>query len=215
MSGSWWARAWDGYGLAASAGFGLAAAGATGWFGWRRGWWQRVLPVALFSRFEPDEMGRHPTRAALLEALRAEPGMTTVQLSARSGMNMGTMLYHLRALEAHGLVRSARLGRERGWWESDGRALDTKGIAALRSPVRYVLVETIALLPGLTQVELAQRVGRSKATVHHHIEELVLAGFVEARRDGRVVRYFPKAGAVGVALPSADRFPAGVVAGET
>jgi DNA-binding transcriptional ArsR family regulator len=154
-----------------------------------------MVPVALFSRFEPEEMARHPSRAAVLEALRNEPGLTTKQLAARCSMNVGTLVYHLRALEAHGLVHSSRVGRERGWWEAGQRIQDPAGLAALRSPVRFSLMETIALLPGLSQGELAERVAKSKATASHHLDELVRAGLVEARRVGRVVRYYPRAGA--------------------
>lgn len=67
---------------------------------------------------------------------------------------------------------------------------DTAGMfAMLSATVRLHLVWLLSL--GERDVgTLAEEIGQSMATVSHHLGKLKLAGFVDARRDGRRQVYF-------------------------
>ena len=60
----------------------------------------------------------HPLRGRLLGALRTDGPSTATRLAQQLGESSGATSYHLRQLEAYGLVDEARReGRER-WWQA-------------------------------------------------------------------------------------------------
>ena len=60
----------------------------------------------------------HPLRGRLLELLRTDGPSTATRLGRRVGESSGATSYHLRQLEAYGLVGEHRRdGRER-WWQA-------------------------------------------------------------------------------------------------
>ena len=60
---------------------------------------------------------------------------------------------------------------------------------ALADPRRFALLEAIAGSKECACQRLCERFPVSKATISHHVKELVQAGLVEAERDGQFVRY--------------------------
>jgi ArsR family transcriptional regulator, arsenate/arsenite/antimonite-responsive transcriptional repressor len=60
---------------------------------------------------------------------------------------------------------------------------------ALADPRRFALLEAIAGSRECACQRLCERFPVSKATISHHAKELVLAGLVEAERDGQFVHY--------------------------
>lgn len=190
----------------AGVGVGVTALAGAWWLGVpRRG---LALAVGLYTRLTRDDVLRHPARARVLEAVRARPGTETRGLAHAAAMNEGTLVYHLRALETAGFVKSLRVGRERVWFEAAATKPDASALAALQAPARESLLAAITRTPGLTQAELARALAMPRTTCHHHVAHLRDAGLVECRRDGLRLRCYPTrradaAGAGGDAATSA------------
>jgi DNA-binding MarR family transcriptional regulator len=145
---------------------------------------RRLAPVAvaLFARLSRRELAAHPKRAALLDAIRAQPGITTAQLAARTRFAPGTLAHHLRALEKGELVKSLVVGRDRAW------ALAGAGRLAPMPAARARLLRLVAERPGLTQRELADAAGLAPSTVSHHVARM--GERIEVERAGRTTRLF-------------------------
>jgi ArsR family transcriptional regulator len=60
---------------------------------------------------------------------------------------------------------------------------------ALADPRRFALLETIAAGKECPNQALCRDFPVSKATISHHLKELVQAGLVDAERDGQFVNY--------------------------
>lgn len=60
---------------------------------------------------------------------------------------------------------------------------------ALADPRRFELLETIAGSEEYACSQLCQEFPVSKATISHHLKELIRAGLVEAERCGQYLRY--------------------------
>jgi ArsR family transcriptional regulator, arsenate/arsenite/antimonite-responsive transcriptional repressor len=58
---------------------------------------------------------------------------------------------------------------------------------ALADPRRFALLTAIAANDGCPNQKLCQQFPVSKATISHHLKELVQAGLVEAEREGQYV----------------------------
>jgi ArsR family transcriptional regulator len=60
---------------------------------------------------------------------------------------------------------------------------------ALSDPRRFALLETIGTNQFCPNAQLCEDFPVSKATISHHLKELVTAGLVESERDGQYVHY--------------------------
>ena len=60
---------------------------------------------------------------------------------------------------------------------------------ALADPRRFALLEKIGAGRECPQARLCRAFPISKATISHHLKELVNAGLVEAERDGQFMHY--------------------------
>ena len=60
---------------------------------------------------------------------------------------------------------------------------------ALADPRRFALLETIAAGKECPQARLCRMFPVNKATISHHLKELVQAGLVEAEKEGQFAHY--------------------------
>ena len=60
---------------------------------------------------------------------------------------------------------------------------------ALADPRRFAMLETIGETRGCANQALCHEFPVSKATISHHLKELVQAGLVEPEREGQYVSY--------------------------
>ena len=67
---------------------------------------------------------------------------------------------------------------------------------ALSDPRRFSMLQTIGEHCGCPNQSLCKTFPVSKATVSHHLKELVQAGLVEPEREGQFVRYRVRADVV-------------------
>jgi len=153
----------------ALAAFGLAALREAGLF------------VALFSRFNREDVLENERRSRLHEAIRADPGVSFGRLARLLGLAHGAAQHHLRQLEAHGLVRRAREGRTTHYYPAGPRFESPVALA----PARRALLDALRAEPGLTLNDLAQRNGHRPQSVWDHLDRLRRAGLVFAERRGR------------------------------
>jgi DNA-binding transcriptional ArsR family regulator len=157
----------------------------------RKLWWVpiRVLAVPLFARLTRRDITRHPTRAMILEAVAASPGISVAALADRSELNVGTLDYHVAVLQRDGQLRAKKAGRNRLLF-LPGADIDVEGIVQVSARGRGDVARAILGEPGLFSATLAQRVGLSPATVHHHLSKLEASGLIRVERGSRV-RCFP------------------------
>ncbi|MEA3202195.1 MAG: hypothetical protein QOE90_3623 [Thermoplasmata archaeon] len=154
------------------------------------------VAVLLYTRLSPEEVGRHPQRRVLLDAVRAEPGIHLRELQRRLGSAWGPFTFHLRMLEDAGYLRQERQGRY--------RLVFPRGAVPLGASATIPLGlarELYDSLPedgaGVDARELAARLGVSRQLLNHHLRALQARGLVRDEGRGaarRVARVTPAAG---------------------
>jgi len=127
-------------------------------------------------------------RDEILNAIRAEPGITFRELARKLGLGLGDLQYHLRKLEDEGEIFSRRVGKRRYIFPQGLEEDAQKLLIAISTETRRKIL--LRLMEGpLDQKTLSRAVGVSQPTVSYHMGELVKLGIVEAERRGRNVVY--------------------------
>lgn len=128
-------------------------------------------------------------RRSIFACVRENPAAHLRDLARRSGMPLGTALYHLDRLERSGLVVSRRDGRYRRYFEEHAFGpADKQMLCALRLGVPFRIAIALLQTGSASQRELALRLGISLSTASTCMKELAIRGLVErepVRPEGR------------------------------
>ncbi len=60
-----------------------------------------------------------------------------------------------------------------------------------KSPLQYEIIRVLGAQPGLSQKQLAERVGKAQPSLSRATRSLIDAGLIHRKREGRLVRYWP------------------------
>lgn len=152
-----------------------------------------ALLAPLYSRLKPPKLLDNDVRNGIYQVIRENPGISARGVHRKSDQSWGTVVYHLRQLEAHHLVVSRRFGRARSFYENHGKYKGMeRQLAVLRSPRARAVARCILEHPALTQEELSTAAHLAQPTTSYYVRKLVHAELVGQIREGRYVRYQPQ-----------------------
>jgi hypothetical protein len=140
--------------------------------------------VGLFSRIEPEELLRQPTRARIHAVIEAQPGIHFHALARASAVGNGALEHHLQKLEKGGLVLVKRATGYTCYFPKGTDRHVAAAAPAIRSDGSRAVLEAVARRPGASSRELAAELGVSPSTVSYHLRRLHQAGLVHAGSIG-------------------------------
>ncbi len=155
-----------------------------------------VVPVwfILYSKLDREKILDNYSRGKLYGFIQANPGEDCRTLMVKLALPHGTLLHHLKILERENLVRSMANGVHKLYFPAN-TTLPEDGPGRL-TDTQEVVYGLISETPGVSQIELALRLGVSNVAVNYHLEALLEKDVIGRRRIGLRYRYFP-AGAPG------------------
>lgn len=163
----------------------------------------QAIVAPLHAKIRKDKVLDHRTRDQVVEYVRLNPGAPVGAVRRHLEVGYGTAMHHLNTLERNRFITSRKVGRERCYFLAGTMApaeMDGHAAAGTDAAARFLAV--LASQPGLTQKEVAERLGVHDASVRYQAKRLAAHGQIKAVRDGRVVRYFPVGALPGtVAVP--------------
>lgn len=144
---------------------------------------------ALYSRFNTrDEALRSETRARVLEAIKAEPGLSAREIGERTGLSRNGATHHVKILQRMGLVRVERRHR-RAFVFPLGVERQVESTVVARLIENDPLVDLLLREPGLTRAQIHERLKHMPhRTRNHKLRRLLEMGAIVCRRDAFFVR---------------------------
>jgi predicted transcriptional regulator len=161
--------------------------------------WVISFLFAFFSliKFGPLLLGwirdvlKNRNRLALLGYVRNNPGCTITELSKCTGINRGTVRYHLYLLFIERKIIQKKEGKRNYLFTNDGIPLEKKLIYAyIRIPAKKEILTIILNQPGISNKEIAGKLRLERSTVYWHLKQLCKENIVVRRWDGRHMNYF-------------------------
>lgn len=152
----------------------------------------QFVGAPLYAKIRKDKVLDHRTRDLIATTVAENPGIAVEELRREVAVGYGTVCHHLDTLQRNGLVTSRKVGRRRCYFVPgavDADEMASVGVAGTRAATR--LIEIVAAEPGLTQSELAARLGVADSSVRYQAKRLLAHERLRAEREGRSVRYYP------------------------
>lgn len=144
--------------------------------------------VPLYTKIKREKVMDHFVRGRIYEFVCQNPGVNYSAIKAQFKLTNGTVTYHLSMLERQEFIRAKQDGIYKRYFSNNG------GPAASEvepMSLQLTIAKAIRERPGMTQKEIAKRLGSSKQLVSYHIRRMKKDGELETHRDGRSVRVFP------------------------
>ncbi|HEX9710815.1 MAG TPA: helix-turn-helix domain-containing protein [Candidatus Thermoplasmatota archaeon] len=124
-------------------------------------------------------------RRRIYGLIREKPGIHLREVVRELEMPYGTAEYHLRVLEAGGLVRAVDEDNYRRYYEADVALRDRRAIGLMRKrPVRAVVIALIER-GELSHHDLAAAAGLKPSTLSYHLARMEGAALLRTRQEGR------------------------------
>lgn len=124
-------------------------------------------------------------RGVIYEYIRGHPGMHVRGMAKALRLATGDMQYHLSWLEKNGFVKTKKSGFYRFVYPTLVFKEEQEvllGVLSQETPREILLC--LLRDAGMTQRELAERVGHSQPTISWHMDRLVQLGVVSRKRTG-------------------------------
>ncbi|NNL58765.1 MAG: winged helix-turn-helix transcriptional regulator [Nitrosopumilus sp.] len=123
----------------------------------------------------------------ILEFIINNPSSHLRKIKNNLGFSMGTIQYHLNALEKEGKIKSVKTTFYKNYYhinESDDKILSVFNLESPRSIILYLLQHEPS-----THQDIAKRVELSSSTVSWHMKRLLELNIVESEYSGKYTLY--------------------------
>jgi predicted transcriptional regulator len=149
----------------------------------------KILPVI---QGKIENLLENQNRNSILQYVNANPGSTIARIAQDQHIDRGTVKYHLYKLETCGKVVLMRMGKYARIFRNSGAftTAEQRVIAHLQNRNSGRILSLIMDNPGITNQELAERLGIERSAVHWHIDRFVADNLISVSQEGRQKRYF-------------------------
>jgi DNA-binding MarR family transcriptional regulator len=142
-----------------------------------------ILFLILFTYIKKrrEDLLDNKIRAKILDYINKNPGIHYRKILKDLDLQMGVLTHHLNMLEQQDYIKSLQDSMYRRFY-SISAPINTKLIL---SSVQQKILRLIKDIPGISQAEIARKLGLARKVVNYHIRILSDAGFVNVELDGR------------------------------
>jgi DNA-binding MarR family transcriptional regulator len=146
-----------------------------------------LIFIPLYTKLKKDRVLDHYLRGKIHGYIIANPGEHYNAIKEQLEVTNGALSYHLRVLEREGYVRSRMDGIYKRFYPSDMKLPTTQRNI---SSFQEVILTIVKNNQGLSQKDIAKRIGASSQVINYHIKILEDGGLIEVDRSRRKSRVF-------------------------
>jgi predicted transcriptional regulator len=149
----------------------------------------KVLPFVLG---KIDDLLKNENRHNILNYVYSNPGATAGDVAKAYSIERGTVRYHLYKLESEGKIVFNRIGKFSRIFRDSNTYDDFEKIVIshLQNPTGRSVLLMVLEQPGITNLEMAERLGVEKSAINWHVNKYLRDGLISYRREGKFKRYF-------------------------
>lgn len=133
-------------------------------------------------------------RLNILEMVCANPGLNFPTLSRMTGINRGTLNYHLFVLQLKKKITLITCRGSVRYFENSGRYSDLEKILLgyMQNETSRQILYTLLISPNVSQSQIAEMLGVSGPSVSWHFQRFYRDGIVNRQKQGRYIKYWLK-----------------------
>jgi len=151
----------------------------------------RLFSFLGYRKIEQNAVLYNQNRRVIFEAVQSNPGIFFNDLCRITGINRGTVKYHLVMLQLSRKISTLSGAGSDRYFENHGYYSDIERLLFqhLREETTRKIMRIVLEKPDITQTEVVEHVGISAPSVSWHMATLIREGIVTMQKTGRQVRY--------------------------
>jgi predicted transcriptional regulator/uncharacterized membrane protein len=146
-----------------------------------------LIIIPLYTKIKRDRVLDHYLRGKIHGYIIANPGEHYNAIKEQLEITNGALSYHLRVLEREGYVRSRMDGIYKRFYPSDMKLPTTQRNI---SSFQEVILTIVKNNQGLSQKDIAKRIGVSSQVINYHIKILEDGNLIKVDRSRRKSRVY-------------------------
>ena len=154
-------------------------------------WGIGFLAYFGFRQLTGKNLLNHPIRRTIVQFIQLHPGQHFRSIMRGTGINRGTLYYHLTQLKSLRMITELKDGGlTRYFLRLNGLSpLEQKIITHSDNLIRDQIITVLKDRPTITKTDLATIVGISGPALWYHMHLLVIDEIARSEQDGRRIRY--------------------------
>jgi DNA-binding MarR family transcriptional regulator len=140
-----------------------------------------VISLVMYSKIKKENLLKNAIRSRIFEYIKENPGKHYRAILNGLEIPMGVLSYHLNRLEKAQFIRSRQDGLYRRFYTKGFKA----DIQFFLSETQESIVSVIKENQGISQTQIADKVGVSRKVVNYHVGILRKAGIIFTESNGR------------------------------
>lgn len=151
----------------------------------------KFVPLGGFKKIGKSNIFANLNRERLYDFIKSCPGAYFNEIIKKTGLNRGTVRYHLEVLETQNMVECYKANGKARYFQNSltyGKK-DKAVIAALKNDMDRRIILGILNGQCISNENLVEKIGVSASTVSWHIKRLGEQGIVRADTKGRYTTY--------------------------
>ena len=137
-----------------------------------------LVSILVYTRIKGKAVLGNGIRRKIIEYVINNPGKHYSDVLRQLDVSRGTLTHHLRRLEEENLIIVRKDGKFK-YLYPPGLVDNNSSL----TPGERRVYDSIRVVPGSTVKEVAEKVGKSKRTIYHHLDNLSVKGRVFSERD--------------------------------
>jgi len=151
-------------------------------------WALLMVFIPLYSKIKREQVLDHFVRGQIYGYVLANPGEHYNAIKVALNLTNGSLAHHLKTLEREQFLKSKRFGLYRRFYPMHMRIPEDGFFAP--NEIQKTIIDLIGAQPGITQKEIAQRLGLTPPTVNYHVGILAEHKQIRVDRAGRKTHCF-------------------------
>ena len=149
------------------------------------------LLIPLYTRIQKEDVLDQFVRGQIYGYIKTNPGVHYNQIRRGIDVKNGTLSYHLSVLEKTELIKSRREGLRYRVFYPTGMKFPKKQRFRL-TEFQIQILDIIKEYQGITQKDIAGKLGKKPQTINYNIKVLEQADLIEVKKKGRKTKCFIK-----------------------
>jgi len=131
------------------------------------------------------------TRSRIYSCITKNPGIIFSDLIRETGINRGSIAYHLNILEMTGKVSVFKNSGNPGYFENSGvySVTEKTVLKYIRNDKGCRILRLLLEKPDLTRSDIVEHMGQSNSTIGWRMKRLRADELIRTTKNGRTVRY--------------------------
>lgn len=147
-----------------------------------------VVSLVMYSKIKRDNLLNNAIRKRILDHIKENPGKHYRAILADLDLSMGVLSYHLNKLEKAEYIKSRQDGMFRRFYITGPKT----EMRFFLSEIQEKILNEIKENRGISQSNIARKIGVSRVVVNYHIHILDQAGFIFVESHGRESACYPR-----------------------